>query len=742
MDLRACPALRISSRPFEPDPDSTGVGTEAGFRGLVPFPNQTRDMQKKLILILPALLNSLTATATPDPWVELPPFEVRGSLLQPVTGQLPFAASILGRETLESVHLGHLEDAWSQVPNLTHAGGTHRLRFIQIRGIGEVSQFGNEIPASSVGVNLDGMDFTGMASVLSLWDIQQIEVIRGPQSTAQGASALGGMVILESQTPPTVKEARLSAEFGNYGLRRLAVAAGGPVLLKKATQAESNTALLLRIAAEQRRSDGYFENTYLDRSDTHRRDESTVRLRMRADPTQRLRLDISALYADFDNGYDAWSLTDPDFTTTTDEPGVDRQKAMGASLRANLQLPQGMQLRSTTAFTQVDSRYSFDWDWSNPEELRSLYGPEIYFGTDTTDRERTVFNQDVRLESSQSVDTPFNWSIGFHHRNFQEDQTYFDVFSTYQTMASAAYAAMRYRSGNFAIEVAGRLEDFEIEFTREAMNPSSTEETLWGGALIVHWNPQPDHHAYLSLSRGFKAGGINLDTDVPETARSYNSESLINLELGWNASFLEDRLQSKWTFFHMFREGIHVDASVQTGDGNTFALFKDNAAEGTNSGLEWEWTYLPSRQWRFRMGLGLLKAKFEEYRYRDPARPDSFLDFSDKDQPYAPEFTFTLSTRYRHPSGLFAETTLYAVDTRTFDLPSGSTLDGYTQVNAALGYQNENWRVSLWIRNAFDENRAQHGFYFANEPPYYDKPRAWISPADPQTFGVSIDWKY
>ena len=182
-------------------------------------------------------------------------------------------------------------------PNVNFASGSQRARYYQIRGIGERSQFQEPINPS-VGVIIDDVDFTGIGSVASLFDVQQAEIFRGPQGTRFGANAIAGMMNITTNEPTEDFEGALQLGVGNYGSYDLGVALSGP----------ASDSVNYRFAVNQLTSDGFIENVHLQRDDTNNRDELTIRGKLAIEASEDLTIDLAGFYFDFDNGYDAFSL--------------------------------------------------------------------------------------------------------------------------------------------------------------------------------------------------------------------------------------------------------------------------------------------------------------------------------------------------------------------------------------------------------------------------------------------------
>ena len=144
--------------------------------------------------------------------------------LRPAHGEQR-SITVFDQAMIDARSAQHLEDLLSAAPNVNTASGASRGRFIQIRGVGERSQFVEPVNAS-VAMLLDGIDLTGLGAAATTWDIQQIEILRGPQGTLLGANALAGLISLNS-TAADSSGLKFAIGAENNGGSRLAAAGGG-----------------------------------------------------------------------------------------------------------------------------------------------------------------------------------------------------------------------------------------------------------------------------------------------------------------------------------------------------------------------------------------------------------------------------------------------------------------------------------------------------------------------------------
>ena len=131
---------------------------------------------------------------------------------------VPASITILGAEEIDSRAVQHFEELINSVPNLNWSGDGHRARYFQIRGVGELEQY-QGAPNPSVGLLIDDIDFSGIGTIATLFDMEQIEVLRGPQGTRYGANALAGLIYMRSAAPTAEFDGRVEFEtsFSLFG---------------------------------------------------------------------------------------------------------------------------------------------------------------------------------------------------------------------------------------------------------------------------------------------------------------------------------------------------------------------------------------------------------------------------------------------------------------------------------------------------------------------------------------------
>jgi outer membrane receptor protein involved in Fe transport len=114
--------------------------------------------------------------------------------------EIPASVTTFDAEAVAQLAVQHFEELINVVPNLNWSGDGHRARYLQIRGVGELEQY-QGAPNPSVGFLIDDIDFSGIGTIATTFDIDRIEVLRGPQGTRYGANALAGLVYVQSALP-------------------------------------------------------------------------------------------------------------------------------------------------------------------------------------------------------------------------------------------------------------------------------------------------------------------------------------------------------------------------------------------------------------------------------------------------------------------------------------------------------------------------------------------------------------
>ena len=147
------------------------------------------------------------------------------------------SVTIIGKVDSNNEPSNHFQGLIQSVPNLNWAGGTSRPRYFQIRGIGERSLYATEGPPNfSVGFVIDDIDFSGIGMPGLLFDINQIEIFRGPQSSVFGTNSMGGLISIRSTEPVSHFESSIQTMMATNNTRHMGISVNTPVIVNMATR--------------------------------------------------------------------------------------------------------------------------------------------------------------------------------------------------------------------------------------------------------------------------------------------------------------------------------------------------------------------------------------------------------------------------------------------------------------------------------------------------------------------------
>ena len=695
-------------------------------------------MKRRLSLLSAAILPLFAASSiayAEDG--ELETIVVTGDFQKESIQTLSASASLFSDHEINQRGAKFLDEMLASAANVNFTSGASRGRFVQIRGVGLRSQFVDPINPS-VGLVIDGINYSGLGGSSLLFDIDQVEIYRGPQGTRFGADALAGMIQMESAAPTFDPSVKVQLGAGNYNSYEAGIAAG--------TGITDDTAV--RASVYQRESDGYVENRYLG-EDTQQQDELVSRFKLHSQLTSHLRTELNVHYIDINNGYDAFTL-DNSRNSVADEPGEDNQESIAVGL-ANIYT--GFDWFDVSLnVSGIDSEllYSFDEDWvCNDEAQPELCAAGLhewgYSSTDTYLRDR----------KDQAAELQFNgkagdWVAGIYYQGREVDlerqYTWLaqPFASNYETSNIAAYGQLATPIGPKTTLITGlRVEQYQGDYTDNNGFIEETDDVMVGGKLALEYQVIDRTMIYTSITRGYKAGGINsealakakdeglnLDADFFANHTSFAPEYLWSGEFGVKGSSLDDKFVLRLAAFYMYREDMQLK-SWQV-EGQKFTGYIDNASSGENYGLEIEGSFQATDNLLLTGSAGYLHTEINDF------VAQSGLDQDGRDQAQAPKYQYAFTARYNFTPALYASIGLEGKDDYYFSDSHNSKAPSTNLVNASFCYEGDNWSINAWARNLFDEDVPTRGFEFGNDPLDGYTTHTYTQLGEPMVAGVTF----
>ena len=654
---------------------------------------------------------------------------------------------ILNTKLLKSEPIKHFENISYLVPNLNFAASDSRARHFQIRGIGERSGY-ERTPNSAVGFLIDDIDYSGQGGIATTFDIEQIEVHRGPQGSRIGSNALAGLIYIKTKEPTKQFEGIGELTTGTFGTFNAGLAFGGPVGFSEN--------LTYRLTLRNDNTDGFRKNLYSGKSDTSKKDESTYRLKIDWEILEKTSLKLLISQIDLNDPADIWTI-DGSLNTLSDRPGMDSQKTNTYGVKVFHQFD-AFEFQSLSSITDTDIEISYDADWGNPES----HAPYIYDYFSETIRDRKTLSQEFRLVSDIANLNPQNktkWVIGISYFNVKErnikndDGAYGDPSDPFGPYFSQSSSSSKFSSDNLSIfgnidyfldeslklSLGARWENYESQYADsfgESFNPS---DYMLGGKISLNKILSHSSNIFFSVARGFNQGGFNLNLGLaPDSKNSnlyYDPEFLTNYEIGLNSQLFNEMMNIVAVIFYSDRKDQQVLISTQVDptDPNTFSFLTQNAAEGTNKGLELNVNLKLTESLDFFSRLGLLKTEINNWK----SRPD----LEGRAQAHAPKRSYALGVSWSITDKASLSLDLVGKSSFYYSDSHDNQSKSYALANLSYNYSIGDWTYSVWARNIFDKYYSVRGFYFGNEAPDF-KDKLYERHGDPRHIGITARYDF
>ena len=654
---------------------------------------------------------------------------------------------ILDNQIIESQPIKHFENLSYLVPNLNFAASDSRARHFQIRGIGERSGY-ERTPNSAVGFLIDDIDYSGQGGIATTYDVDQIEVHRGPQGSRIGSNALAGLIYIKTKEPTEVFEGSSEITLGTYGTRNAGIAFGGPT--------QFNQDITYRVALRSDYSDGFRKNLFLGKSNTSKKDEDTYRLKLNWKLRDKTTLKFLITQIDLDDPADIWTI-DGSLNTLSDRPGMDSQKTNAYSMKIFHGFA-GYEFQSITSITDTDVVLSYDADWGNAKS----HAPYTYDYFSETLRDRETFSQELRLVSDEldfNSNRNTEWVLGISYFDVKEvnfkndDGVYGDPSDPFGPYGSKSSSSSNFSSDNLSIfgnidyfldeftklSIGARWEDYQSNYYDsfgESFNPN---DQMSGGKISLNKNFSDVANIFISVARGFNQGGFNLNLglapDSKNTNLYYDPEFLTNYEVGFNAQLFDAKTNIAAVIFYSDREDQQVLISTQVDptDPNTFSFLTQNAAEGTNKGLELNIDVQLTESLNFFARLGLLRTEINNWK----SRPD----LEGRAQAHAPKKSYAFGINWSITNRALLSVDTVGKSSFYYSDSHNNQSKSYSLTNINFDYLIGGWTYSIWARNIFDEYYSVRGFYFGNEAPDF-KDTLYERHGDPRHVGLSVRYDF
>ena len=684
--------------------------------------------------LLPLISTPLIANADDS---DLERIVVTGDFQRESIQTLSASASLFSKDEINQRGASYLDEMLGSTANVNFTSGASRGRYIQIRGVGLRSQFVDPINPS-VGLVIDGINYSGLGGSSLLFDIDQVEIYRGPQGTRFGADGMAGMIQMESAQATADPSLKLQVGMGTYNSREAGLAAS--------TGLTDDTSA--RVSYFRRKSDGYVDNLYLN-EETQQQDEQVARFKLNSQLTEHLNTELNLHYIDINNGYDAFTL-DNSRNSVADEPGQDNQQSYAIGINNTYTGFDAFDVSLNLSAIDTELLYSFDEDWvcndaSEPQLCAAGLHPWGYSSTDVYTRDRDDQSANLQFNSKTG-----NWVAGVYYQNrdvdLEREYTWLasPFASTYETSNVAVYGQVATPIGPKTTLITGlRVEQYQGDYTDSNGFIEETDDVMVGGKIALEYQVIDRTMIYTSITRGYKAGGINsealakakdeglnLDADFFQQHTSFDPEYLWSGEFGVKGSSLDDKFTLRLAAFYMHRDNIQLKAWQV--EGQQFTGYVDNASSGSNYGLEVEGSYQLTEDLFLTGSAGYLNTEIDDF------VTQSGLNQDGREQAQSPKYQYAFSARYNFTNELYGMIGVEGKDDYYFSDSHNSKAPSSNLVNLSLGYETDMWAVRAWARNVFDEEVPTRGFEFGNDPLDGYATHTYVQLGEPRVAGITF----
>ncbi len=683
---------------------------------------------------------------------------------------VPVAVDAFSAAEIQSAGIVRPQDFIALTPNMTMVQTQNQgTSFITVRGI---SQARNSEP--SVAVLIDGVALANPSQFnQELFDIEHIEVLKGPQGALYGRNAIGGAIIIRTLDPGDELAGKVTLGYDSGPGYKVRANVGGPV--------NSSKTLKFMASGSYFNTDGYINNAYLhDEADPFR--DVSGRVKLLWEPSESFKADLRASYSAVNTQALYFNITqsvnDTSLPVRVNNAGVDERNLYGASLKLDIETALGT-LTSISAFDHIDELLTGDQFDFLPIPQSVLFA---FFGADQAQHQFLdvdAWSQELRLSSA--IGEKFRWIAGLYYiktDRFISTGNVFDLGTgtvprvkrtplplfapqfTYladsqNNDAWAAFADATYDfTGAFQLDASLRYDkDHRRNTTRTPTQfipaalagvafPGQVRTKTWDDLqpkLTLRYQPNDTWNIYGGYSRGFRSGGVN-QTGVGSAGIAgindlFDQETADTLEVGVKGQFLDRRVSTSASVYYTRAKGSYYFVF----DPNTSTQNLGNLGKVSYDGFEFEISARPAEGFDTYLRFGYTDSEIKESS-RAPT------DVGNQ-APLVSKYTVNLGAQYRRTLGTSGLMGVVRTDLQrigpTYWYPDNFTRrDPVNLANLRLGVEKDAWSLTAWARNLFDRD---YNAEWSPGPQFFPKPgysNNFVFKAQPRVWGIDFNYRF
>ncbi len=704
----------------------------------------SRIVATQRLLLVPTLMSLVAVAVSAEPTPKVTPAPVvtpTSNEVITVTAtkqsadehRLPASVTAVTEEKINQRGAHSLAELSQLSPNLTQFTDKPNGQ-LSVRGIGsgELPRFGGEENPTrgrhpAVVLYVDGAPVDaerGLAAFDDPLDVQQVEVLRGPQGTLYGRNALGGVVSVLSRDPGAQAELDGRIFYGTDNELRAAVAGGGPLA----------NGLGLRLAGGYSRSDGSLKNVTTGDDKTASWDRLQSRGKMLYQASDVLDLRFTVGGSRYQGSTDMWVPYDrrEQRETVTNAPSDDTITGITTALQADWHWDKATTLTAILGISQAKEDVAYDSDRSALDLGR-------------TDGSNTATTGSLEVRLAHQDNGPLQWLTGIYAArdklDYQTSTHFSDVLlapnfpyyvalrqaeNYHKESETAATSAALFGEGTYNFDTHWALtlglrvgyEASTLDWQQQQQSSSanffvpdasfaysgdrSEVHALPKAALAYHFDDE--RMLYGSVAQGYRAGGLNANaTSLTSAQTEYDPEYTWNYELGLRSLWFERAIAFNLTGFYTDWRDQQVFTEVAP-----FDVVETNAARSHVMGAEAELRYRSHNGVGLWANTGIIEAEYDERVGQEfittvNGSTPTAVDYAGKQFAHIPNFTWALGGAYHHTSGAFTRADVHGHAATYVDDKNANRADAVALFDLRVGYADKWWSVALAGRNLTDE---------------------------------------
>jgi len=562
------------------------------------------------------------------------------------------------------------------------------------------------------------------ANPLSVWDVEQVEVYRGAQSTTQGRNSLAGAVVMKTKDPTFTPEFAVQGNLGRYGEKGSSALANGALIEDR---------LAGRLAVDYQTEDGYINNPTLG-EDANPLRSANVRGKLLFLPSDDVDVLLTFSHNDQRAGLNAVDANDgvPDYFNVYENTETyhkfDQNAVTG---KLDWYLDDEWTLTSISSATLVDYSAALDFDRTPTTSQAAL-----------RKHEQTLASQEVRLGYDYENLTGFFGAYLGRTTSDIDDKlavsgtTVMNEKGKVEIDSYALFGEANWEFVNDWTLITGLRWDHEenhtrIDYTVDTLNLAtdpSANENITSSVLLpklgLSYDVTDNHLVGVTWQRGYRSGGVNLRSLALHTP--YDPEFTDTYELAWRGNWLNRRLRTNANIY--YTDWTDQQVTFRDSSGNRQVA---NAADSRMAGAELSAQYLVTSQLSVHAGASYSDTKYNSF-------VSDGVDYSGHEFMFAPKYQASVGANYTFDNGLMIGTNVvYQDDSISNFITSGSTVvgerrsDPVTLVNLNAEYAVGSMTFTGYVKNLFNER-----YVTANQSDTV------VDVGAPLTFGVAARYAF